>query len=87
MSDSSANPWIIACQAPLAMGLPRQEYQSGLPLPPAGDLPNPGTEPCLLQWQVSSLPLYHLGSPASTLYCLLIYFLFSMFLITKQQWA
>ena len=27
------------------MGFPRQEYWSGLPCPPPGDLPNPGTEP------------------------------------------
>jgi len=26
------------------MGLPRQEYWSGLPFPPPGDLPHPGTE-------------------------------------------
>ena len=29
-------------QAPLFMGFPRQETWSGLPRPPAGDLPNPG---------------------------------------------
>ena len=41
------------------MGFSRQEYWSGLPFPPPGDLPNPGTEPVLslLHWQVSSLPL------------------------------
>ena len=32
-------------QAPLSMGLPRQEYWSGLPFPSPGDLPNPGIEP------------------------------------------
>ena len=26
------------------MGFPRQEYWSGLPSPPAADLPDPGTE-------------------------------------------
>ena len=26
-------PWTVACQAPLSMGFPRQEYWSGLPLP------------------------------------------------------
>ena len=35
----------IACQAPLSMGFPRQEYWNGLPFPPLGDLPNPGIEP------------------------------------------
>ena len=27
------------------MGFSRQEYWSGLPFPPPGDLPNPGIEP------------------------------------------
>ena len=35
-------PWTVACQAPLSMGFSRQEYWSGLPCPPPGDLPNPG---------------------------------------------
>ena len=39
------NPWTVACQAPLFMGFSRQEYWSGLPCPPPGDLPDPGTEP------------------------------------------
>ena len=34
-----------ARQAPLSMGLSRQEFWSGLPRPPPGDLPNPGIEP------------------------------------------
>ena len=37
--------WTIAHQAPLSMGFPRQEYWSGLPCPPPGDLPNPGIKP------------------------------------------
>ena len=38
-------PWTVAHQAPLSMGFPRQEYWSGLPFPPPGDLPDPGIEP------------------------------------------
>ena len=38
----------VAHQAPLSMGFSRQEYWSGLPCPPAGDLPNPGIEPASL---------------------------------------
>ena len=34
--------WTVAHQAPLSMGFSRQEYWSGLPCPPPGDLPNPG---------------------------------------------
>ena len=35
----------LASQAPLSMGFYRQEYWSGLPYLPPGDLPNLGTEP------------------------------------------
>ena len=35
----------------------RQKYWSGLPFPPPGDLPNPGTEPASLAVVGNSLPL------------------------------
>ena len=35
-------PQIVALQPPLSLGFPRQEYWSGLPFPPPGDLPDPG---------------------------------------------
>ena len=35
---------IVACQAPLSMGFPRQEYWNGLPFPSPGNLPDPGIE-------------------------------------------
>ena len=37
-----ATPWTVALQTPLSMGFSRQGYWSGLPFPPADDLPNPG---------------------------------------------
>ena len=37
-------PWTVACQAPLSMGFPRQEYWSELPFPPPGDLLDPGSK-------------------------------------------
>ena len=40
-----ATLWTVACQAALSMGFSRQEYWSGFPRPPAGDLPDPGIEP------------------------------------------
>ena len=40
-----ATPWTVAYQAPLSMGLSRQECWSGLPFPSPGDLPDPGIEP------------------------------------------
>ena len=59
-------PWTAAHQAPLSMGFSRQEYWSGLPRPPPGDLPNIGIErtshvsPVL---QVVSVLLSHLRNP------------------------
>ena len=47
-------------QTPLSLGFSRQDYWSGLPCPPLGDLPKPGIEPAslsLLHWQTGSLPL------------------------------
>ena len=37
--------WTVVHQAPLSMGFPRQEYWSGFPFLPPGDLPNAGIEP------------------------------------------
>ena len=50
-------PWTIAHQAPLSTGFSRQEYRSGLPRPPPGDLPDPGIEPTSVTspaWQAGS---------------------------------
>ena len=43
--SDSVTSWTIVPQAPLSMGFSRQEYQSGLPSPSPGDLPDPGIEP------------------------------------------
>ena len=55
--------WTIAPQALLSMGFPRQEYWSGLPSLPPGDLPDPGIEPRCPELQADSLPPSHWGSP------------------------
>ena len=52
-----ATLWIAACQAPLSMEFSRQEYWSGLPCPPPGDLPNLGINPGF-----AALPAYPLPS-------------------------
>ena len=41
--------WTVTLQAPPSMGFSRQEYQSGLPCPPPGDLPHPGIKPASLR--------------------------------------
>ena len=63
MSDSFETPWSVACQAPLSIGFPRQEYWSGLTFPSPEDLPGPGIEPGSLALQADSLPLSYQGSP------------------------
>ena len=59
--------WTVAHQAPLSMGFSRQDYSSGLPCPPPGDLPNPGIKPTSPALQVDSLPPSHQRSPISDL--------------------
>ena len=41
--------WTVVLQAPLSMGFPRQEYWSGLPCPPPGDLPDSEIAPMSLK--------------------------------------
>ena len=53
-------PWTVAHQVPLSMGLSRQEFWSGLPYPPPGDLPNPGIESASLYVSfIARQVLYH----------------------------
>ena len=54
-----ATPWTVTCQAPLSMKFSRQEYWSGLPCPPPGDLPNSGIKTMSPALQVDSLLLSH----------------------------
>ena len=49
-------------QAPLSMEFSRQEYWSGLPCPPPGNLPNSGTDPGLLHRKWTFPQLSHQGS-------------------------
>ena len=65
-----ATPWTVAHQAPLSLGFSRQEYWSGLPFPPPGDLPDPGIEPQYL----TSLTLA--GKFFTTSFNLLTYYYF-----------
>ena len=54
MSDSLQPPE-VACQAPLSLGFPRQEYWSGLPFPFPGELPDLRIKPRSLSLQPDSL--------------------------------
>ena len=67
-----ATLWAVAHQAPLSTGFPRQEYWSGLPFPPPGDLPDSGVEPRSPTLQADSLLSEPPGKP-HLLYCAEIY--------------
>ena len=58
-----ATQWTASRQAPLFMGFPGQEYWSGLPFPSAGIFLTQESNPCVIHWQMDSLPLSHQGSP------------------------
>ena len=64
-------PRTAAHQAPLSMGLSRQEYWSGLPFPSPRDLPDPGSESQSPALQTDSLPSDPPGKPPSDGSCLL----------------
>ena len=58
--------WTVARQVSLSMGFFRQEYWSGLPCPPPGDLPEPELKPvspASSALQVGSFLLCHWESP------------------------
>ena len=64
-----STPWTVACQAgsSLSLGFSRREYWSGLPCPPAADLPDPEIKPTSLTsnllWQARPSPLVPPGKP------------------------
>ena len=55
-------PWTITHQDPLSMGFSRQEYWSGLPSPPPGELPDSGIEPTSLIFLSSARGLFTTGA-------------------------
>ena len=59
------DPMACSHQAPLSMEFARQEYWSGLPFPPPGDLPDPGIKPVSPALQADSLLSEPQGSPRS----------------------
>ena len=47
--SNSVKLWTVACQAPLSMEFPKQEYWSALPFPSPGIFPTQGFEPVSLE--------------------------------------
>ena len=58
-------PTDYSLRSPLSVGFSRQEYWSGLPCPPPGDLPDPGLNLGLLHCRHILYSLSHQGSPRS----------------------
>ena len=56
-------PWTIACQSPLFMEFPRQEYWTRFRFPSPGDLSDPGIKPRSPTLQADSLPTEPPGKP------------------------
>ena len=74
VSTSFVTSETVALQVPLPMGFSRQEYWSGLPCPPPGNLPDPWIEPASLM------------SPALASRFFLFFFVFFCFFITSITW-
>ena len=85
-------PWAAAHQGPQSMEFSRQEYWSGLPFPPPGDLPNPGIKPMFphCRWILSHLS--HQGSPVdsesstNSLTCLVVEMKCPLCMLRTYQW-
>ena len=58
----------VALQAPLSIGISRQEYWSRWPFPFPGDLPDPGIEPWSPALQADSLPTELQEKPINSYY-------------------
>ena len=73
MSNSFANAWTVALQAPLSMGFPRQEYWSGLPFPSPGGLPDPRIKPTSSALAGGFFTTKSLGKPIYMCVCVCVY--------------
>ena len=69
MYNTFGASWTVANQAPLSMGLPRQEYWNGLPLLPAGDLPDPSVKPGSPALAGGFFTTESPGKPTDSLFC------------------
>ena len=59
-----ATLWIVACQAPLSLGIFQARILRWVASPPPGELPDPRIEPVPPALQADSLLLSHWRSPA-----------------------
>ena len=70
-------PWTVTRQAPLSIGLFRQEYWNWLPFPTPGDLPDPGIKPVFLASPALADGLYPVPPGKPHIFYIQIYIFFS----------
>ena len=68
-----ATTWTVAYQAPLSLGLSRQEYWRGLPFPSPEDLPDQGLNLGLLHCRQFLYPLSYREDPLHSISIILQY--------------
>ena len=73
-----------ACQTSLAVKFFRQRYQSGLPCPPPGDLPDQGIKPMSLKSPALVGGFFILSSKYNVTTLLIVYFLLTFSLHTSS---
>ena len=73
----------LAYQAPISMGFSKQEYWSGLPCPPPGDLPDPGIEPVSFTSPALGGGLFTTELPGKALFCPYMFIFVGTVLDTK----
>ena len=83
-----ATLWTVARHAPLSMGFSRQDYCSGLPCPPLGDLPDPGIKPMSLMSPSLAGRFFITGATWEAHICINKIFLNHMFVLPfqKNEW-
>ena len=73
-----ATPWTVARQAPLSIGLSRQECWSGVPIPPLGNLPNPGIEHASFMFPALAGGYFTTGATWETLLFKIVIYIFGL---------
>ena len=73
-----ATPCTVAPQAPLSIGFSRQEYWSGVPIPPLGNLPNPGTEPSSFMFPALAGGFFTTGATWEALLFKIVIYIFGL---------
>ena len=81
-----ATPWTVACQVPLSMGFPRQEYWSRLSFPSPGDLHFPGIESASHALQADSFTAEPLRMPTEDYHLPKIIVLYICFCLVLFIW-